>query len=138
MYALTPFIVTLTPSREVGIWLFTKSEACQVRESPAGARFVPRSATQLLGARRRIFPNAFVVRPTVGAEGVSKRILLFEKSAIYTFPNVPTPTLRGALSCALNAGPPSPADPATPFPAMVVMVPLVSITRIRLLPTSVM
>ena len=42
----------------------------------------------------------------------------------------------GALNCALVAGPPSPVYPALPFPATVVMVPLVETCRTLLVPVS--
>ena len=48
--ALFPFTVTLTPSSFVGIWPPTKSEACQVRTSPGGARRAPSIFTHVLGA----------------------------------------------------------------------------------------
>ena len=45
-----PFTVTLTPSRLVGIWLFTKSDPRQMRESPLGARLEPLISTHVFGA----------------------------------------------------------------------------------------
>src|ERR1035438_7500220 len=63
----SPFIVTLTPSRCVGIWLFRKSDACQVRESPTGARAKPDIATHVFGAVVVLPPSALTTDETTGA-----------------------------------------------------------------------
>src|ERR1700683_4507335 len=66
MYAGWPFTVTLTPSRLVGNWLFTKSEPCQMRVSPAGPRLEPLISTHEFGAIVATPPSAFATSVTVG------------------------------------------------------------------------
>jgi hypothetical protein len=48
------------------------------------------------------------------------------------FPATSTPTLVGPNSLALRAGPPSPENPGSPVPAIVVMMPFVSTLRTTL------
>src|SRR5580658_11334807 len=66
MYAGWPFTVTLTPSRLVGNWLFTKSELCQMRVSPAGLRLEPLISTHEFGAIVATPPSAFATSVIVG------------------------------------------------------------------------
>src|SRR5579872_4334069 len=66
MKALLPFTVTLTPSREVGIWPLMKSADCQMRVSPALDRFAPLTSTQVLGAITGFSPSAFATRVITG------------------------------------------------------------------------
>src|SRR5438132_666514 len=65
--------------------------------------------------------------------GVTLRIRLVSLSAMNRFPAASTETPDGVASQALVAGPPSPENPACPFPATVVIVPLGVTFRIRLL-----
>ena len=70
---------------------------------------------------------------------VTLRILLFEESAIYMFPFVSTATPFMLLNEADNAGPLSPLNPTSPFPATVVMIPVLAVTlRTTLLSESPM
>jgi hypothetical protein len=58
------------------------------------------------------------------------RLLL--NSEIYTFPGPSTATLPGLYNLAKAALPPSPLNPVTPDPAMVVMIPVdAAIFRMR-------
>src|ERR1700685_1512920 len=67
MYAGWPFTVTLTPSRLVGNWLFTKSGLCQMRVSPAGPRLEPLISIHEFGPIVATPPSAFATSVTVGA-----------------------------------------------------------------------
>ena len=58
--------MTLTPSRLVGNWLFTKSELCQMRVSPAGPRLEPLISTHVFGAIVATPPSAFATSVTAG------------------------------------------------------------------------
>src|SRR5437868_7089245 len=60
------------------------------------------------------------------------RIRLFAESAIYTLPTLSTATASGRARDARVADPPSPANPNAPVPAIVLIVPPVTL-RIRLL-----
>src|SRR5690242_16880505 len=72
-----------------------------------------------------------------GRGGVSTlRMRSLPESAMYRLPAPSRDTPCGKFICALDAGPPSPENPPTPVPAMVVIVPLVS-TRRMLLPPPV-
>ena len=47
-------------------------------------------------------------------------------------------SVLGFFTCAWTAGPPTPAFPGVPFPAMVVIVPVASTLRMRWLALSAM
>src|SRR5579863_5157748 len=68
-----PLTVTLTPSRLVGNWLFTKSGFCQMRVSPAGARLEPLISTHELGEIVATPPSAFATSVTAGVGVVNGR-----------------------------------------------------------------
>src|SRR3974377_321638 len=63
---------------------------------------------------------------------------LFPESTKRKFPSGSTARAIGLLSCAEVAGPPSPAKPAVPFPATVLITPSGVTLRIRLLLKSAM
>ena len=75
--------MTLTPSRFVGIWLLTKSEPCQMRESPAGARFEPLISTHVLGAIDGLPPSAFA---TCEISGTDRAVIVNVRDMIWRFP----------------------------------------------------
>lgn len=54
-------------------------------------------------------------------------------SEMYKDPSDEKASRRGRLSVAVNAGPPSPVEDATPVPATAAIVPLGQTTRTRLL-----
>src|ERR1022692_2440677 len=64
-------------------------------------------------------PATVVIMP----DGSTLRTRPLLLSAMYIFPDASTATQTGLLSCACLAGPPSPPQPAVPFPATVVMFP---------------
>ena len=66
------------------------------------------------------------------------RIRLLSVSAITTRPSPSTAIPLGFMSCASSAGPPSPENPGTPVPAIVSIVPSVSMRRIRAFCVSTM
>ncbi len=74
-------------------------------------------------------PPATVVMMPLAA---TRRTRLLPVSAMIRFPALSNVRRCGWLNSALVAGPPSPEDPAVPLPATVVMMPLLSILRIRL------
>ena len=65
--------------------------------------------------------------PPFTASSLRTRWLL--ESAMKTLPPPSTAISRGTFKLALVAGPPSPPNPATPFPATVVMMPVAVATR---------
>ncbi len=67
------------------------------------------------------------------------RIVLLPTQAIYMSPALSSAIPKGYASCALVAGPPSPAKPELPgVPATVVMMPLVLTLRISWFASSAM
>jgi hypothetical protein len=58
---------TLTPSSFDGIWPFEKSDPCQMRESPTGARADPEILTHVFGAMVVLPPSAFATPVITGA-----------------------------------------------------------------------
>ena len=71
-------------------------------------------------------------------EGSTRRIRLFQVSAMNRLPAPSTATPSGTFNCASAAGPLSPLKPGSPVPAKVVMVPEGSTRRMRWLVVSAM
>ena len=75
------------------------------------------------------FPATVVIMPLA----FTLRMRLFDLSAMYRLPKVSTVSPTGPYKLALVACPPSPEKLKLPLPATVVIIPLVSTLRMRLL-----
>src|SRR5579883_1273445 len=77
----------------MGSRLLAKSESCQMREWPAGARFVPFISTHVLAAMTGASPSAFATTVIVGTRGgvtpVGMRPILPANSTNHMAPSGP-------------------------------------------------